>query len=146
MVRASQASLIGFASVAAALLLLAACDDQVKVYRMAATVRDQMQSALNRIEAEGQVPGLQHHHVSVEPDSSSGGFAIKIYDLQLGDAAMGFQSFGKLTFLLRRSDATHLVAQDFEFTLPPVTQGPKAATGMLIDSLTRAMSVLQTPE
>ena len=128
----------------ALVLLLAGCGDPVERLKTAASLRSQIELAMGRIEAEGDVPGLQHGQVTVEPDSDVGGFRVKVYDVRVGDAKIGLQSFTEVTFSLAQSDATHFDATDFKFMPPPVTEGPKAAADTLVGQLKRAMSVLQS--
>jgi len=114
--------------------MLAGCGDQVKVAKTAAELRSQVEATLQRMELRNEVPGLQHRHVTVEPDSENGGYAVEIFDLKLGDATIGFQTFSVLTFNLTEDDS-RFVAQSFKFTPTPVTDAPDSVAGMLIDHL-----------
>ena len=115
--------------------LIAGCGDPVKEAKTAALVRSRIESALARMETNGEVPGLQHRHVTVDSDSDVDGFAIKIYDVRLGTAAIGFQSFKELTFSLSRSDDTHFLASDFKLRPAPVANGPKESAETLFEHL-----------
>jgi hypothetical protein len=115
--------------------LIAACGDPVKDAKTAAQLRGRIESALTRMELTGQVPGLQHRHVTVDPDSDVDGFAIKIYDVRLGTPEIGFQSFREMTFSLKRSGATHFLASNFKLTPAPVANGPKTSADALFEQL-----------
>ena len=128
---------------AAVAMLIAACGDPVKDAKIAAQLRSRIETALSRMEATGQVPGLQHRHVTVDPDSDVGGFAIKIYDVKLGTAEIGFQSFKEMTFNLSRSDATHFLATDFKLKPAPVANGPKQSAEALIEHLKNETAVIR---
>jgi hypothetical protein len=100
---------------------------------------------LLRLETGGGVPGLEHRHVTVDPDSDAEGFAIKIYDVRLGTPQIGFQSFREMTFILAPSDATHFTAAHFKLTPPPVANGPKQTADRLIEGLKTAAAAMQVP-
>jgi len=122
--------------------LLPACGDNVKHYKTAAGLRGQIEMALRNMETGKQVPGLSHHHVTVEPDSDVDGFAVKITDMKLGDPSVGFQSFDAMTFSLAQTDARHFVADHFKLTPVPIGEGPQTASQTLVDLLQRAASTL----
>jgi len=125
------------------LLLLAACGDNVGKYKTAAGLRGQIEAALRDMEAGRLVPGLNHRHLTVEPDSDVHGFAVKITDMKLGDPAVGFQSFNEMTFSLMQTDATHFVADHFKLMPQPIGKGPQAASQTLVELLQRAASTLR---
>ena len=124
-------------------MLIAACGDPVKEAKIAAQLRSRIETALSRMETTGQVPGLQHRHVTVDPDSDVGGFAIKIYDVKLGTAEIGFQAFKEMTFNLTRSDATHFLATDFKLRPEPVANGPKQSAEALIEHLKNETAMIR---
>ena len=111
---------------------IAACGDPVKEAKTAAQLRGRIEQALTRMELTGQVPGLQHRHVTVDPASDIDGFAIKIYDVKLGTPEIGFQAFQELTFSLTRSDATHFMATGFKLKPVPVANGPKTSNKTVV--------------
>jgi hypothetical protein len=115
--------------------LIAACGDPVKEAKTAAELRGRIEMALTRMELTGQVPGLGHRHVTVDPDSDIDGFAIKIYDVKLGTPEIGFQAFREMTFDLKRSDATHYLASNFKLKPAPVANGPKTSADTLFEQL-----------
>lgn len=123
--------------------LLPACGDNVKQYKTAAGLRGQIEMALRDMEAGKQVPGLNHRHLTVQPDSDVNGFAVKITDMKLGDPAVGFQSFNEMTFSLVQTDATHFVADHFKLTPAPIGKGQQAASETLVELLQRAASTLR---
>jgi len=122
--------------------MLAGCGDPVKVAKTAAELRSQVEAMLQRMELRNEVPGLQHRHVTVEPDSENGGYAVEIFDLKLGDATIGFQTFSVLTFNLTEDDR-RFVAQSFKFMPTPVTDAPDSAAGMLVDHLKTSSTKIQ---
>jgi hypothetical protein len=122
MFRASRMALIHVVLFTTVTTLLAACGDPVKEAKTAAQLRSKIETALSRMEGSGEVPGLAHRHVTVDPDSAVDGFAIKIYDVKLGTAEIGFQAFREMTFSLSRSDATHFMASNFKLTPAPVAK------------------------
>jgi hypothetical protein len=128
---------------AAVTTLIAACGDPVKEAKTAAQLRSRIESALTRMELTGQVPGLQHRHVTVDPDSDVDGFAIKIYDVRLGTPEIGFQSFREMTFSLKRSGATHFLASNFKLTPAPVANGPKTSADTLFEQLKNETATLK---
>ncbi len=87
------------------------------------------------MELTGQVPGLEHRHVTVDPDSGIDGFAIKVYDVKLGTPEIGFQAFREMTFDLKRRDATHFMASNFKLKPAPVANGPKSSAETLFELL-----------
>jgi hypothetical protein len=95
------------------------------------------------MEATGLVPGLAHRHVTVDPNSDVGGFAIMIYDLKLGTAEIGFQAFREMTFSVSRSDDTHFLASDFKLKPAPVANGPKTSADALFEQLKNETATLQ---
>ena len=115
--------------------LIAACGDPVKEAKTAAQLRGKIEKALTRLELTGEVPGLAHRHVTVDPDSDVDGFAIKIYDVKLGTAEIGFQAFREMTFSLSRSGATHFLASNFKLNPKPVANGPKTSAETLFEQL-----------
>jgi hypothetical protein len=126
--------------------LIAGCGDGVKEAKTAAQLRGRIEKALTRMESTGQVPGLQHRHVTVDPDSDVDGFAIKIYDVKLGTAEIGFQSFKEMTFSLSQSGGTHFLASNFKLTPPPVANGPKASAETLIEQLKNETAAIQVSD
>jgi hypothetical protein len=128
---------------AAVTTLIAACGDPVKEAKTAAELRGRIETALSRMELTGQVPGLEHRHVTVDPDSGVDGFAIKIYDVKLGTPQIGFQAFREMTFSLKRSDATHFLASKFRLTPAPVAGGPKTSAETLFEQLKNETAMLQ---
>ncbi|HVZ00668.1 MAG TPA: hypothetical protein VHA35_14260 [Dongiaceae bacterium] len=124
------------------LLPLLGCDNSVQKYKTAAGLRGQIEAALRQMETGRLVPGLDHRHVTVEPDSEVDGFAVKITDMKLGDPKVGFQSFSEMTFSLAQADATHFVADHFRLTPVPVGKGPEEASQTLVELLQRAASTL----
>ena len=124
------------------LLPLPGCGDNVGKYKTAAGLRGQIETALRDMEIGRPVPGLNHRHLTVKPDSDVDGFAVKITDMKLGDPAVGFQSFNEMTFSLVQTDATHFVAGHFKLTPQPIGKGPQAASQTLVDLLPRAASTL----
>ena len=135
MFRASRMTVIRVVLIAAVTTLLAACGDPVKEAKTAAHLRGKIESALSRMETTGEVPGLAHRHVTVDPASDIDGFAIKIYDVKLGTPEIGFQAFREMTFNLSRSDATHFMASDFKLKPTPAANGPKASAETLFEQL-----------
>ena len=135
MFRASRLALIRVVLFTTVTMLLAGCGDPVKEAKTAAQLRAKIETALTRMEVSGQVPGLAHRHVTVDPDSGIDGFAIKIYDLKLGTAEIGFQAFREMTFSLSRSDATHFMASNFKLKPAPVANGPKTSAETLFEQL-----------
>jgi hypothetical protein len=131
---------------AAVAALIAGCGDPVKEAKTAAQLRSRIETALSRMEATGEVPGLQHRHVTVDPDSDVDGFAIKIYDVKLGTAEIGFQSFKEMTFSLSRSDQTHFLASDFKLNPEPVANGPKQSAETLIQHLKNETATIQVSD
>jgi len=125
---------------AMATAVLAACGDPVKQAKNAAEVRGGIENALLRMEASGEVLGLEHRHVTVEPDSDIDGFAIKVYDMKLGTAEIGFQSFREMTFSLSRGTAAHLTAVNFKFKPKPVA---KASADALVEHLKTVTAAIQ---
>ena len=123
--------------------LIAACGDPVKDAKTAAQLRGQIEKALSRMELTGQVPGLAHRHVTVDPDSGVDGFAIKIYDVKLGTPEIGFQAFNAMTFNLKRSGETHFTASNFKLTPAPVANGPKTSAETLFEQLKNETATLQ---
>jgi hypothetical protein len=121
--------------IAIAATLIAACGDPVKEAKTAAQLRGKIETALSRMETTGAVPGLAHRHVTVDPDSEVDGFAIKVYDVKLGTAEIGFQAFREMTFSLSRSDATHFMASNFKLKPAPVANGPKTSAEALFEQL-----------
>jgi hypothetical protein len=115
--------------------LVAGCGDPVKEAKTAALLRGRIEQALTRMELTGQVPGLAHRHVTVDPDSGVDGFAIKIYDVKLGTPEIGFQAFSEMTFSLKRSDDTHFLASNFKLKPAPVANGPKTSAETLFEQL-----------
>jgi hypothetical protein len=122
--------------------LLAGCGDPVKEAKTAAQLRGGIETALLRLEATGEVPGLQHRHVTVDPDSDADGFAIKIYDVKLGTAAIGFQAFKEMTFSLSRRDAAHFLASNFKFKPKPIAN----SADTLIEQLKNETAVIQVSQ
>lgn len=126
--------------------LIAACGDPVKEAKTAARLRGQIEKALSRMETTGEVPGLAHRHVTVDPDSDVDGFAIKIYDVKLGTPEIGFQAFSAMTFSLSRSGDTHFMASNFKLTPPPVANGPKTSAEALIENLKNETATLEVAD
>jgi hypothetical protein len=124
-------------------MLLAACGDPVKEAKTAAQLRGQIEKALSRMETTGEVPGLAHRHVTVDPDSDVDGFAIKIYDVKLGTPEIGFQAFNAMTFSLKRSGETRFTATDFKLTPKPVANGPKTSAETLIENLKNETAAIE---
>jgi hypothetical protein len=135
MFRASRMAFIRVVLIAIAATLIAACGDPVKEAKTAAQLRGKIETALSRMETTGAVPGLAHRHVTVDPDSEVDGFAIKVYDVKLGTAEIGFQAFLEMTFSLSRSDATHFMASNFKLKPAPVANGPKTSAEALFEQL-----------
>ena len=75
MLRVSRMACIRVLLLSGATILLAGCGDPVKEAKTAAELRGQFEMTLTRLEATGEVPGLQHRHVTVDPDSDVDGFA-----------------------------------------------------------------------
>jgi hypothetical protein len=121
---------------------LAACGDQVRQAKIAAQLRAQLIATLERLEARRAIPGLQHRHVTIEPDSGGEGFTVKIYDLKLGGAEIGFQSFTLMNFGLA-ADGAHFAARNFRFAPKAISQAPDSAPGMLIAALTAWAPAIQ---
>ena len=125
-------------------MLLGGCGDPVKEAKTAALLRGRIETVLSRLEMTGEVPGLQHRHVTVDPDSDVDGFAIKIYDLKLGTPEIGYQAFKAMTFDLSRSGAdTRFLASNFKLSPPPVANGPKASAESLIEQLKHETATIQ---
>lgn len=143
MSRVSRMLITHVVLIAAVTTLIAACGDPVKEAKTAAHLRGQIEKSLSRMEATGQVPGLTHRHVTVDPDSDVDGFVIKIYDVKLGTAEIGFQAFNAMTFSLSRSGATHFKASDFKLTPPPVSDGPKTSAETLIERLKNETAAIE---
>jgi hypothetical protein len=135
MFRVSRMFIIRVVLFTAVTTLVAACGDGVKEAKTAALLRGRIEKALTRMELTGLVPGLEHRHVTVDPDSGIGGFAIKIYDVKLGTPEIGFQAFREMTFDLKRSGATHFLASNFKLKPAPVANGPKASADTLFEQL-----------
>jgi hypothetical protein len=143
MLRVSRRSLVRVVLFVAVTTLTAACGDPVKEAKTAAQLRSRIETALSRMETTGAVPGLQHRHVTVDPDSGVDGFAIKVYDVKLGTPEIGFQAFREMTFDLKRSDATHFMASHFELSPSPVANGPKASAEALFEQLKNETATIQ---
>ena len=143
MLRGSRMFIIRVVLFTAVTTLIAACGDGVKEAKTAAQLRGRIENALTRMELTGAVPGLEHRHVTVDPDSDVEGFAIKVYDVRLGTPEIGFQSFRKMTFTLAPSDATHFLAAHFKLTPPPVANGPKQTADLLIERLKTAATAIE---
>jgi len=126
--------------------LIAGCGDPVKEAKTAALLRGQIEKALTRMEATGEVPGLAHRHVTVDPDSDVDGFAIKIYDVKLGTPEIGFQAFNAMTFSLSRSGETHFMASNFKLTPPPMANGPKDSAEALFEHLKNDTAAIQVSD
>jgi len=124
------------------LLLLAACNDRLKQLRTADKLHGQIEIALRQMEVGRQVPGLRHRHVTVELDPDNDGFVVKIYDLKLGTADIGFQSFSLMSFSLAQTDETHFVGDKFAMMPKPIGKGPMEAVQKLVGLLQRAVSTL----
>jgi hypothetical protein len=146
MLLGSRVAFIHVVLLAAVATLIAGCGDPVKEAKIAAQLRGHIEKALTRMELTGEVAGLQHRHVTVDPDSDVDGFTIKIYDVKLGTAAIGFQSFNEMTFSLTRRDATHFQASNFKLTPRPVANGPKASADKLIEQLKNETGAIQVSE
>jgi hypothetical protein len=123
--------------------LIAACGDPVKEAKTAAQLRGRIEKALSRMEMTGEVPGLAHRHVTVDPDGDVDGFAIKVYDVKLGTPEIGFQAFREMTFSLSRSGASHFMATDFKLKPSPVANGPKASAETLFEQLKNETATIQ---
>ena len=89
------------------------------------------------------MPGLEHRHVTVDPDSEVDGFAIKIYDVKLGTPEIGFQAFQAMTFSLSRSGDAHFMASGFKLMPKPMANGPKTSADALIEQLKHETETLQ---
>jgi hypothetical protein len=139
-------SIIRVVLLTAVTALTAACGDPVKEAKTAAQLRGQIEKALTRMEATGEVPGLAHRHVTVDPDSDVDGFAIKIYDVKLGTPEIGFQAFREMTFSLSRSGDTHFMASNFKLRPEPVANGPKDSAEALIEQLKNDTAVIVATE
>lgn len=146
MMRVSRMSLMRVVLFTAIAALIAACGDPVKEAKTAAQLRGQIEKTLSRLETTGEVPGLEHRHVTVDPASDVDGFAIKIYDVKLGTPEIGFQAFKAMTFSLSRSGDTHFMASDFKLTPPPVANGPKSSADALIEQLKNETATLQVSD
>jgi len=146
MLRVSRMVFIRVVLITAITTLVAACNDQVKQAKTAAQLRTQIEIVLARMESGGEVPGLGHRHVTVDPDSDVEGFAIKIYDVKLGTPDIGFQSFREMTFNLAESDASHFTAADFKLTPEPVANGPKQTADLLIERLKTAAAAIEVKD
>ena len=143
MLRASRMLIIRVVLFAAMTTLLVACGDPIKEAKTAAQLRGRIELALTRMEATGQVPGLAHRHVTVDPDSDVDGFAIKIYDVKLGTPEIGFQAFREMTFSLKRSGTAHFMAANFKLNPAPVANGPKASAETLFEQLKNETATIQ---
>lgn len=143
MLRGSRMAIIRVVLVAAATMLIAGCGDPVKEAKTAALLRGQIEKALSRMERSGEVPGLQHRHVTVDPDSDVDGFAIKVYDVKLGTPEIGFQAFNAMTFSLKRSDETHFTASNFKLTPAPVANGPQMSAETLFQNLKNETATIE---
>jgi hypothetical protein len=143
MLRRSRMAFIRVVLLTVLTTLIAGCGDPVKEAKTAAQLRGQIEQALSRMEATGEVPGLAHRHVTVDPDSSVDGFAIKIYDVKLGTPEVGFQAFNAMTFSLSRSGETHFMASNFKLTPVPVANGPKTSAELLIENLKNETAILK---
>lgn len=143
MLRGSRMFIIRVVLFTAVTTLIAACGDGVKEAKTAAQLRGRIEKALTRMELTGQVPGLEHRHVTVDPDSGIDGFAIKIYDVKLGTPEIGFQAFREMTFDLKRSDATHFLASNFKLKPEPVANGPKTSADTLFEQLKNETATLK---
>ena len=143
MLRGSRMFIIRVVLFTAVTTLIAACGDGVKEAKTAAQLRGRIEKALTRMELTGQVPGLEHRHVTVDPDSGIDGFAIKIYDVKLGTPEIGFQAFNVMTFSLSHSGKTHFMASDFKLKPAPVANGPKTSAETLIENLKNETAVLK---
>jgi len=146
MLRVSRMILIRVVLFTTVATLIAACGDPVKEAKTAAQLRGQIEKALFRMEATGAVPGLAHRHVTVDPDSGVDGFAIKIYDVKLGTAEIGFQAFNAMTFNVSRSGETHFMASNFKLTPPPVANGPKTSAETLFEHLKTDTAAIQVSD
>jgi hypothetical protein len=143
MFRDSTRALIRIVLFTIAATLIAACGDPVKEAKTAALLRGKIEKALSRMEATGKVPGLAHRHVTVDPDSDIEGFAVKVYDLKLGTAEIGFQAFNEMTFNVKRSDATHFMASDFKLRPEAVANGPKTTADALFEQLKTETTIIK---
>jgi hypothetical protein len=146
MFRASRMTVIRVVLLTIGTTLIAGCGDPVKEAKTAAQLRGQIEKALTRMESTGEVPGLAHRHVTVDPDSAVDGFSIKIYDVTLGTPEIGFQAFKAMTFSLSRSGDTHFMASDFKLSPAPVANGPKASAEALIDHLKSDTAAIQVSD
>jgi hypothetical protein len=145
MLRVSRMAFIRVVLIATITTIVAACD-QVKQAKTAAQLRSQIETALARMESGGEVPGLEHRHVTVDPASDVEGFAIKIYDVKLGTPGIGFQSFREMDFNLAQSGPSRFTAADFKLTPEPVANGPKQTADLLIERLKTAASAIQVKD
>ena len=143
MLRASRMFIIRVVLFTALTTLIAGCGDPVKEAKTAAQLRGRIEQALSRMEMTGEVPGLAHRHVTVDPDGDVDGFAIKVYDVKLGTPEIGFQAFREMTFSLSRSGATHFMATDFKLRPAPVANGPKASAETLFEQLRNETATIQ---
>lgn len=146
MMRVARMTIIRVVLFAAVTVLIAGCGDPVKEAKIAALLRGRIETALTRLETTGEVPGLQHRHVTVDPDSDVDGFAVKIYDVKLGTPEVGFQAFREMTFSLSRSDKRHFLASNFKLTPPPVANGPKDSADALIEQLKNETATINVPD
>jgi hypothetical protein len=143
MLRGSRLFIIRVVLITAVTTLIAGCGDPVKEAKTAAQLRGRIEKVLSRMELTGKVPGLAHRHVTVDPDSTVGGFAIKIYDLKLGTPEIGFQAFREMTFDVKRSGATHFLATNFKLTPTPVANGPKDSADSLFEQMKSETATLK---
>jgi hypothetical protein len=143
MPRVSGMTIIRVVLFATVTALIAACGDPVKDAKTAAQLRGRIEQALSRLEMTGEVPGLAHRHVTVDPDADADGFAIKIYDVKLGTPQIGFQAFNAVTFSLKRSGETHFMASNFKLTPPPVAGGPKTSAATLFEQLKNEAATIE---
>jgi hypothetical protein len=143
MLRVSRRGLFRVVLFTTVMTLTAACGDPIKEAKTAAQLRGRIETALSRLEMTGDVPGLQHRHVTVDPDSGVDGFAIKVYDVKLGTPEIGFQAFREMTFDLTRSDATHFMASHFKLTPSPVANGPKTSAQTLFEQLKNETATIE---
>ncbi len=143
MLRASRMFIIRVVLFTAMTTLIAACGDPVKEAKTAAQLRGKIEKALTRMEVTGEVPGLAHRHVTVDPDSDVDGFAIKIYDVKLGTPEIGFQAFREMTFSLKRSGTAHFMAANFKLNPAPVANGPKTSAETLFEQLKNETATIQ---
>jgi hypothetical protein len=144
MLRGSRMFIIRVVLFTALTTLIAACGDGVKEAKTAAQLRGRIEKALTRMELTGAVPGLEHRHVTVDPDSDVGGFSIKIYDVKLGTPEIGFQAFREMTFDLKQSDTTHFLASNFKLKPDPVANGPKTSAETLFEQLKNETALIKT--